>query len=258
MSSQATLAERPIDLGTVPERIIELTQDEVYALPLEEQHRLQLAGLQKRFADLIERIPVLTRLAEEQGIAAIDSIEALAPLLIPHSAMKSYPMSFLEQSRFDRLTQWLDGFTTHDLSAVPTNDCDLIDDRLVALDTHSDVRVLHSTGTSGKLSFLPRGTTEMHLMVTGYIRQFETFREEPSYLGTSPGEAPVLFTQYCQGGMAQHRLLDFLRDDLFGGDESMVLATNPSRFSADAASIGGRLRVAESRGELGKIQIIPS
>src|SRR6185295_11898823 len=128
-------------------------------------------------------------------------LEDMAPLLVPHSAMKSYPMSYLEKSRFDRLTQWLDGFTTHDLSALDAGQCDSIDDWLRLLDAKTEVRVLHSTGTSGKLSFLPRGTKEMKLMVTGYRRQFDAFHDEPS--------------------------------------------------------IGGRLRVAEAKGELGKIQISP-
>src|SRR5260370_31468705 len=44
---------------------------------------------------------------------------------------------------------------------------------------------------------------------------------------------------------------------MYRGDASKIVTTNPSRFSADAASIGGRLRVAEAKGELGKLQISP-
>ena len=245
------------NLAAAPERLIELTQDEVYAIPLPEQHRIQLEGVRRRFGELVERIPVINRLAEEQSTTAIGSLEDMAPLLVPHSAMKSYPMSYLEKSRFDRLTQWLDGFTTHDLSALDAGQCDSIDDWLRLLDAKTEVRVLHSTGTSGKLSFLPRGTIEMKLMVTGYRRQFDAFHDEQSLLGVPAEQAPVIFMQYRNGGMAQHRLLDFLQEYLFRGDAGMIVTTNPTRFSADAASIGGRLRVAEAKGELGRIQISP-
>lgn len=247
----------PSDLGDAPERIIELSMNEMYGIPREEQAAIQLKGARKRFGELVEKIPMLTRLAEEQGITEIKTLEDLAPLLIPHSAMKSYPMSYLEKSQYDRLTQWLDGFTTHDLSSLNAKNCDSIDDWLMLLDENTEVRVLHSTGTGGKLSFLPRGTTEMKIMVTGWKQMFDRFGNEPPKMGAAVEDAPTIFVQYRKGGMAQHRLLDYLQEYLYNGDASKIVTTNPSRFSADAASIGGRLRVAQAKGELGKIQISP-
>ncbi len=245
------------DLGAAPEQIIALSTTEMYAIPREEQAATQLKGARNRFEQLVERIPMLTKLAAEQDVTRIRTLEDMGPLLIPHSAMKSYPMSYLEKSQFARLTAWLNGFTTHDLSALNASTCDFIDDWLDLLDNNTEVRVLHSTGTSGKLSFLPRGTTEMKLMVIGWRRLFDRYRAEPPRMGAPLEEAPTIFVQYRKGGMAQHRLLDYLQEYLYGGDASKIVTTNPSRFSADAASIGGRLRVAEAKGELGKIQISP-
>ena len=240
-----------------PERILELPTERMYSLTRDEQSDLQLAGARKRFSELVETIPVLRQLAEEQGISEIRNIEDLAPLLMPHSALKSYPMSFLEKAQFDRLTRWLDGFTTYDLSALDLSGCDCIDDWLMFLDANTELRVMHSTGTTGKLSFLPRSTVEMKLMVVGWRRMFDRYRNEPPRMGAPVDQAPTIFVQYRKGGMAQHRLLDFLQSDLYGGDASMIVTTNPTRFSADAASIGGRLRVAERKGELGSISISP-
>ncbi len=245
------------DLGLAPQRIIELSPTDMYSIPLEDQAQIQLTGAAKRFEQLVENIPMLRRLAQEQGITKIRSLEEMGPLLIPHSAMKSYPMSYLENSQFDRLTAWLDGFTTQDLSALNTKGCDSIDDWLDVLDGNTQVRVLHSTGTGGKLSFLPRGTVEMKLMVSGWRQMFQRFRDEPPRMGASVEEAPTIFVQYRKGGMAQHRLLDYLQEYLYKGDASKIVTTNPSRFSADAASIGGRLRVAKAKGQLGKLQISP-
>jgi len=90
MSTAAASLNVRVDLGEAPERIIDLTQNEVYAIPLGEQSALQLTGARKRFGELVERIPILNRLAEEQGIREIRSLEDLAPLLVPHSALKSY------------------------------------------------------------------------------------------------------------------------------------------------------------------------
>jgi hypothetical protein len=92
-------------------------------------------------------------------------------------------------------------------------------------------------------------------MVTGWRQMFDPFRAEPPRMGAPVEEAPTIFVQYRKGGMAQHRLLDYLEEYLYHGDASKIVTTNPSRFSADAASIGGRLRVAQAKGELGKLQI---
>jgi len=245
------------DFGLAPERIIELSPTDMYGIPLDEQARIQLTGARRRFEELVDNIPMLGRLAQEQGITNIRSLQDMGPLLIPHSAMKSYPMSYLEKSQFDRLTAWLNGFTTHDLSALNTKNCDSIDDWLDVLDQNTEVRVLHSTGTGGKLSFLPRGTAEMKIMVTAWRQMFDLFRDEPPRMGAAVEEAPTIFVQYRKGAMAQHRLLDYLQEYMYKGDASKIVTTNPSRFSADAASIGGRLRVAEAKGEIGKLQISP-
>jgi hypothetical protein len=186
------------------------------------------------------------------------SIEDLGPLLLPHSAYKSYPMSFLEQDRFDRITAWLNGFTTHDLSTLDASGCKSIDEWLQLTDSATPVRVIHSTGTSGKLSFLPRGTLEMERMVTGWRRLFDRFGQERPRMAAAVEAAPTIFCQYRSGGMAQHRLLDWLQERLYQGDASKIITTNPGCFSADAASVSGRLRVAVARGTLGSLQLSPA
>jgi hypothetical protein len=171
--------------------------------------------------------------------------------------MKSYPMSYLEKSQFDRLTQWLDGFTTYDLSGLNAKGCDSIDDWIDLLDNNTPIRVLHSTGTTGKLSFLPRALPEFKIMAQVWAEKFRKYKDEKPLIDQPIEDTPVLYTSYRRGGMAYNRLLDALQDEIYGGDSSMILAPIQGRMSADAASIGGRLRVAQSKGELGKIQISP-
>jgi hypothetical protein len=56
---------------------------------LEELH---LAGLRKRFGELRPAVTVLDRLARENGIESIDSLQDAVPLLFPHTVYKSYPL----------------------------------------------------------------------------------------------------------------------------------------------------------------------
>ena len=244
-------------LSERPETIIDLLDSELFKIPIDAQTTIQINGAQRRFGELRERVPMLARLAQEQEINEICGLGDLTPLLIPHSAMKSYPLSYIEKNQFDRLTRWLDGFTVYDLSMLDMSKCDSIDDWLDLLDQHTDVRVLHSTGTTGKLSFLPRGVPEMHRMAKVWAAKFDPYPGEPKPLNVDVKEAPVLYCSYRRGGMGHHRLLDYLTIDFYQGDENMVLAANPGRLSADVASISGRLRVASAKGELGKIQISP-
>ena len=107
------------------------------------------------FETLRPRLSALDKLAQEQSVDAIARIDDIVPLLFPHTVYKSYPLSFLEKARFDRLTRWLDGLTTVDLSGVDTTGIETIDDWIRLLDRTTELRVLHTFGTSGKLSFLP-------------------------------------------------------------------------------------------------------
>src|ERR1700757_1450450 len=117
-SIEASAAPGTGALSDRPEAIIRLTNAEMYAIPLEDQHALHLAAAQTRFGALAERIPLVGRLANEQGVSELQTLEDLGLLLVPHSASKSYPLSFIENARFDRMTQWMQGFTAHDLSGV--------------------------------------------------------------------------------------------------------------------------------------------
>ena len=87
--------------------LVDLTPNELWAIPAGEIEELQLAGLRERFERLVPRIPALGRLASEQKIDRISRLDAAAPLLFRHNVYKSYPLSFLEKSDFQRLTKWL-------------------------------------------------------------------------------------------------------------------------------------------------------
>lgn len=243
--------------GSATERLIQLPLKELYAIPADEQAELQLAGLRARLAELRDRITIVGKMCENQGVRELDSIEDVAPLLLPHSTYKSYSLSVIERSQFDRLTRWLSGLTSHDLSGVDASGCETIDEWIELLDTRTPVRVIHSTGTTGKLSFLPRSELELEAMVTNHRRTFDVFPGELPRINVPVEQAPVIFPWYRHGAMAYHRLFEGMLRHLFAGDDGMIFALNNGRLSADAISLAGRLRAAEAKGELGQLQIAP-
>ena len=240
-----------------PERLIQLPLTELYRIPPAEQEEIQLAGLRARFAELRERIAIVGKMAENQDVREIRRLEDAAPLLLPHSTYKSYSLSVIERGQFDRLTRWLAGLTSHDLASLDATGCDTIDDWIALLDARTPIRVIHSTGTTGKLSFLPRSVVELEAMVTNHRRTFDIYPGELPRISVPVEQAPVIFPWYRHGAMAYHRLFEGMLRHLFAGNESMIFALNPGRLSADAISLAGRLRAAEAKGELGQVQIAP-
>src|SRR5699024_11098677 len=81
------------------------------------------------------------------------------PLLFDHRVYKSYPLKLIETRDFPRLNAWLNRLTTHDLSKVDLSGLTMLDDWLDRLDEFG-MLVGTSSGTTGKLSFVPRSQVE--------------------------------------------------------------------------------------------------
>jgi hypothetical protein len=255
VTGQASAATPVGDPSEHPELLYDLTVTELYSLPESKVAEFRVAALRNRFKSLAQSVATLGRLADEQKIDEIESLEAAAPLLFLHSMYKSYPTSVLEKGDFKRLTRWLGGLTSYDISRIDVESCDTIDDWIDALDAQSELRVIHSAGTTGKLSFLPRSEREVPRMAKGFRRYYEGFGNEPNAPLVGLEKCPVIIPNYRKGAMGQARLLDGLVTNLYGGNEDMIVTLNSGRLSADMLSLAGRIRVAESKGQLGRLQI---
>src|SRR4029434_8590902 len=77
---------------------------------------MQLAGLKQRFAELRDRIPVVKKLADGEGVDSIDEIDDVVPLLFEHTVYKSYPPSLLEKRNFAQINKWLGRLVTPELA----------------------------------------------------------------------------------------------------------------------------------------------
>jgi hypothetical protein len=163
--------------------------DNAYTIDPAEVGAMQLAAVRERFEALRPRIRVLESVAADVGIDRIDALEDVVPLCFPHTLYKSYSAGHIAKGRFDRLTEWLDGFTVHDLSGIDTSRCDSLESWLGAVEQGSDLRPTVTSGTTGKISFFPRSTTEAdifaHLVVQAQMAMSTTSTRSPKQAARS-------------------------------------------------------------------------
>jgi len=130
-----------------------LEPDTAFGMPQSDLGPLQLRAAQELFEVRRRQIPLLDRRAEEADIDRIEKLDDLVPLLFAHTVYKSYPPSFVEQGRWDRMLQWLNTLSVDDVSKVDVTGVKDVDDWIARL-WDAGHRVLATSGSSGKCSFL--------------------------------------------------------------------------------------------------------
>ena len=124
-----------------------------FDLPFSEVRDLQIAALNERLQERIDKIKLVGLRAKDAGITEIRSLEDVVPLLLPHTAYKSYPESFLTEKKWDRLTKWLGTVSTYPTDGVDLSDVREIDDWVEAC-ARAGLFVACSSGTTGKSAML--------------------------------------------------------------------------------------------------------
>jgi hypothetical protein len=178
--------------------------------------------------------------------------------LFPHTVYKSYPLSFLERGQFDRLTKWLSGLTTVDLSTVDTSGIQTIDEWIARVEAATEINLIHTFGTTGKLSFLPRTKHQSWLtarLSAHTIRDWAGYQSGPDVL---TNHLPLISPSYRHGASAIIRGMNRMAVDYAGGLENALFLYPDAYFSADVVSLAGRLRAAEARGEAGQLTLPPA
>ncbi|UXJ50240.1 hypothetical protein [Pseudomonas citronellolis] len=151
------------------------TQDPTDLLPL------QLRAAQDLFQQRREQIPLVGRRADDAGLTEVRSMDDLVPLLFAHTVYKSYPPSFIEQGRWDRMLQWLNTLSVEDVSRVDVAGVNDVDEWIDRLWAHGHV-VLATSGSSGKCSFLnhTRGDIESKKRHFKYTVGWPFIRSSPT------------------------------------------------------------------------------
>jgi hypothetical protein len=225
--------------------------EDLLALSADDVRDAQRGALTQRFEALRPQLEALDKLATQQGVEGVGDIDDVLPVLFDHRVYKSYPLSLIEKRQFPRLSAWLNRLTTHDLKAVPLDGVNSVDDWLTRLDEHGMI-IGHSTGTTGKLSFIPRSRTEFPAWCNDH---FESLR-----LATGLDFRTEKVHNFAAGYRYGHQMMA-KQGMIFGaetaGGEAYRHMLYDYRLSSDLLSLAGRMHAAEERGELDQLQIDP-
>ena len=219
------------DFADDPAEHFKFELSEAHRQSAKEMQPLQLAVAQKRFAELKDRLPPLAAIAEHRGVSEIQSMADLAKVLFHHTLFKSYPEDALFAGDFDTLIDWLGNFTTNDLSAMHGREFASVDAWFEALNTETDMHVLHSSGTLGQLSFIPRGKLE-HQFSMRHAQMALAEIVKPGRFNRAAPDFKVVWPAYRGGWSGVLSFGDMLREVLCKGDADFF-AQIPERLSVD-------------------------
>jgi hypothetical protein len=139
--------------GTVEKLLSYMPGSTGHTLPYAEVRTAQIAALDEKLQQQIGRIKLVKHRAEEAGTTEIRHMEDVVPLLLPHTAYKSYPESFLTEKKWDRLTKWLGTIAAHPVDQIDLTGVAEIDDWVEAC-AKAGHFVACSSGTTGKSAML--------------------------------------------------------------------------------------------------------
>jgi hypothetical protein len=110
----------------------------------------------------LTNVPAYRAFADEVGIGP--DIRDLAPikreLMSTDDVFKSYDPAWLDERRYDEMNRWL-GKIFHERISFDTSGIETIDAWIERLMAHG-VRVIYSSGSSGRFSFVPRDAETWH------------------------------------------------------------------------------------------------
>jgi len=240
-----------------PDEYFSFSVTNMFSLEREDLEDMQLKVLQARHEQLREKIPVLSNLIKGTGVDSIEKLEDVVPLLFKHTMYKSYPPSLLERNRFESLNQWLNKLTTHDITGVDVSGCESIDQWIDVLDKETPLRIGHSSGTTGVVSFLPLEGEDYRRNVCAWPVTFmQEFGGPQIYDGTCPKLHCVDFN-YRHSRRTSGRLTNYIRD-YFGGSEERYHAAYPGTMSSDLLYLAGKIRAAQAKGNIDSVNVGPA
>jgi hypothetical protein len=230
----------------------------MHSIPRAKLEALQLAALQYRFDRLYLSIPMLKKLADKLKFKSVSKLDDVVPLLFEHTMYKSYPPSLLENGRFDQLTRWLDKLTAHDLSGLDTSECQGITDWVQLLDEKTPLKISHTSGTSGVMSFNPQSKDEAHFFgKTWAVNLFQEFGDPAPTPENYVPKVHVVSPGHRSGANGYARVNDGLVESVAGSEERFH-ALYSGKMDSDVLFLAARIRAAKINGDLDSLKISPA
>jgi hypothetical protein len=143
------------------------------------------------------------------------------------------------------------------LSNVDVEGCETIDAWLDVLDAETDLRVSHSSGTAGTMSFLPRSADEWDRMYEAFRCGLFQFSDPLSERDHTGEYFNLIWPLYRSGRSAITRVPEMAMTHLLGSEERLHVLRE-GRISSDSMYLAGRVRAAAARGELDDLHINPA
>jgi len=230
----------------------------IHSLPRDEVAAVQLAAMNLRLEERRQQVQMLAKLADGQGIERLDSLDAMAPLLMPHDIYKSYPVSLLAKQQFGKLTQWLSKLTRHHPEDVDVSDCDSIDSWLTRIRDETPLDVGASSGSSGTASFYPKSKRDYRLSMTGLrVQLAQKFGQDPRP-GDIEDKIHAIIPLYKDGHASMGAFGKYSCEVFARGDPDYWHYAFDFKLSSDLMWLAARLRAAQAKGDVSKVDVPPS
>ena len=227
----------------------------IHSLDRDHVAAVQLAAMNQRLAERRGSIQMLAKLADGQGIGELDSLDAMAPLLMPHDIYKSYPQSLLAKQQYGKLMGWLGKLTRHDISAVDVSQCDSIDSWLVKLREETPLDVATSSGSTGTCSFFPKSKQDYRLSMGGLrVQLAQKFGEDPRP-GDIEDKIHAIIPLYKDGHASMGAFGKYSCEVFAKGDPDYWHYCFDFKLSSDLMWLAARLRAAQAKGDVSKVDV---
>lgn len=152
-------------VSEVDQLVSRVNADDPSDLSFPELLARQLAAINERFQDRVQRIKLLQNRAETGGITEVRRMSDVVPLLFAHTAYKSYPENWLTEQKWERLGRWLDTVSTNRVRSFDVSTISGLDEWLLRLEDQGHY-VSCSSGTTGKCAMM--NATEIDLRFCGH------------------------------------------------------------------------------------------
>lgn len=248
----ATVAEKTVLDPACPDKWLDGGYEPMFELSWRDYGDVQLEVLKRQFDRFRGSVAALDKLASREGVTKIDSVEEALPLLFDHRIYKSYPLSLIENRDLAKLTAWLGRLTTLPLHEMDLSGLTTLDDWMTRLDAFG-MQIGHSSGTTGKLSFVPRAQVEFPAWQRSY------YEAQRATTGVDPytDHVDTFFPGYRGGHQMMMKMLSLFNIPAAGGPEHYHTLYQ-THISSDLMSLAARMQAAEDRGELEKLGLDPA
>ena len=250
LDGSASVRESAAALINDPLTFFDMSYTKMQSVPRDLLHQLQTEALKLRFEDHRNRIPMLTKLADKQGITGISEIDDVLPLLFEHTIYKSYPDFLLEKGEYGKLTRWLDRLTPYDLSKLDCSGCESIHGWMDLISRVTELDPITSSGTTGTMSFTPKDRKDWRNYILGgfRIQLLQKFGEPPSDADLNE-KIHVCWPTHSDGHTAFYRSPMYYKEYFAKGSNAHFHPMMTTPGDTDLMYLAARLRAAQARGD---------